>query len=208
MGKRIGEFGLLFIGVFAATFLLSRVNSLIEGPRVALEPRVNAAVRLILEAPDEHIEMPFRTVRVSEISDSWHEPRSGRRKHEGQDIFAPVGTPIYSATNGIVVQKARTPKGGNVVSVLGAGGRVYYYAHLDRFVEGLEVTDAVTTETLVGYVGTTGNAVGTPAHLHFGVYDYGGAMNPLPLLMNRSQVAVPHGRLRAEVRVEHTLYPH
>jgi peptidoglycan LD-endopeptidase LytH len=69
--------------------------------------------------------------------------------------------------------------------VLGAGGRVSYYAHLDAYAEGLKVGDVVTTGAVLGSVGTTGNARGTPPHLHFGVYAPGGAIDPLPLLTDR-----------------------
>jgi murein DD-endopeptidase MepM/ murein hydrolase activator NlpD len=72
--------------------------------------------------------------------------------------------------------------GGNTVFVLGAGGRNYYYAHLDSYAEGLAVGDYVTPGTALGYVGTTGNAAGAAPHLHFGVYTRGGAVDPLPLL--------------------------
>ncbi|HJS23180.1 MAG TPA: M23 family metallopeptidase, partial [Pyrinomonadaceae bacterium] len=75
------------------------------------------------------------------------------------------------------------------VSVIGSGGRVYYYAHLDSYAKGIEVGDRVTTRTVLGYVGTTGNAQGTPPHLHFGVYTMTGAINPLPLLSDR--IAAP-----------------
>ena len=75
--------------------------------------------------------------------------------------------------------------GGNTVLVLGAGGRSYYYAHLDGYAPGLAVGDYVTQEAVLGYVGTTGNAAGTAPHLHFGVYTPGGAIDPLPLLTNR-----------------------
>jgi murein DD-endopeptidase MepM/ murein hydrolase activator NlpD len=53
---------------------------------------------------------------------------------------------------------------------------------LDKFAENLKQGDYVTTETIIGYVGTTGNAKDTPPHLHFGVYTSTGAINPLPLL--------------------------
>jgi murein DD-endopeptidase MepM/ murein hydrolase activator NlpD len=69
---------------------------------------------------------------------------------------------------------------------MGAGGRSYYYAHLDSYAQGISVGNWVTTETVLGYVGTTGNAQGTPPHLHFGVYTSTGAINPLPLLKDRN----------------------
>ena len=73
------------------------------------------------------------------------------------------------------------------MSIAGAGGRYYYYAHLDSYARGLAIGDRVTTRTVLGYVGTTGNAAGTPPHLHFGVYTANGAINPLPLLVDRSK---------------------
>ena len=180
MGARVAEFACLFAGVFAASFLLSRANQ----PPLLLPPSSCAISRLILQPPDESIPVPVANIRTRQIGDTWHALRSEHRRHEGQDIFAPEGTPVYSVTCGILVRFSATPKGGNSISVLGAGGRVYYYAHLSHFAAGLRVQDAVTPQTLLGYVGTTGNAAGTPAHLHFGVYDFTGAINPLPLMKN------------------------
>lgn len=138
--------------------------------------------RLSIQKPEEKIAIPIRTVRVNQIADTWQAPRSGERLHEGQDIFAPRGTAVYSATNGYVVRIGENSLGGKTISVYGAGGRVYYYAHLNNYASDLVVGDLVTPETIVGYVGTTGNARGTPPHLHFGVYTSAGPINPLPLL--------------------------
>lgn len=69
--------------------------------------------------------------------------------------------------------------------MLGAGGRVYYHAHLSRFAEGLRIAQNITPDAVIGYVGNTGNARTTPSHLHFGVYSPEGAMDPLPLLADR-----------------------
>ncbi|HEV2705987.1 MAG TPA: M23 family metallopeptidase [Pyrinomonadaceae bacterium] len=145
-----------------------------------------AMARLYAQAPDEKLVVPVRGVRVRQIKDTWHAPRSGERLHQGQDIFAPRGTPVQSATEGYVVRVGENNLGGKTVSVLGAGGRIYYYAHLDDYAPGLSTGDYVTTETVLGEVGTTGNAQGTPPHLHFGVYAAGGAINPLPLLADKS----------------------
>ena len=103
----------------------------------------------------------------------------------------PRGTPVYSATEGYIVRVGENSLGGNVVSVLGAGGRVYYYAHLDKHAENLAVGDFVTPETILGTVGTTGNAQSTPPHLHFGVYTSAGAVNPLPFLTEKQKPATP-----------------
>jgi murein DD-endopeptidase MepM/ murein hydrolase activator NlpD len=127
-----------------------------------------------------------RGVRVRQVANTWGAERSEGRRHEGQDIFAPKGTPVYSATEGYVWRVGQNRLGGNVVYVVGAGGRGYYYAHLDAFAPEISAGDYVTPETVLGYVGTTGNAAGTPPHLHFGVYAPGGAINPLPLLVDRT----------------------
>ena len=140
---------------------------------------------LYAKSPDQKLEMPVQGVTRSQVADSWHVPREGDRLHEGQDIFAKRGTPVLSATDGYVVRIGENNLGGQTVSVLGAGGRVYYYAHLDSYAPNLSIGDHVTTETVLGYVGTTGNAAGTPPHLHSGVYAREGALNPLPLLSDR-----------------------
>lgn len=141
--------------------------------------------KLYTQSPDTKIAMPLEDVSKKGVADTWGAPRGTGRRHEGQDIFAPRGTPILSATNGYVYKIGENNLGGQTVSVISKGGRVYYYAHLDRYANGIEVGDRVTTRTVLGYVGTTGNAQGTPPHLHFGIYTLTGAINPLPLLTDR-----------------------
>jgi murein DD-endopeptidase MepM/ murein hydrolase activator NlpD len=142
-------------------------------------------IKLYTQQPDAKLAMPLEDVRKKEIADTWQAARGEARKHEGQDIFAPRGTPILSATRGYIYNIGENPLGGQTVSVVGAGGRLYYYAHLDSYARGIAVGDFVTTRTVLGYVGTTGNAQGTPQHLHFGIYTSSGAINPLPMLTDR-----------------------
>ena len=141
--------------------------------------------RLYAADPPAKILMPVAGVTRKHIANTWHAPRGSGRRHEGQDIFAKRGTPIYSATRGYVYNIGENNLGGQTVSVIGAGGRVYYYAHLDSYAEGLTEGDYVTPQTKLGEVGTTGNAQGTPPHLHFGVYTPSGAIDPLPLIESR-----------------------
>ena len=141
--------------------------------------------KLYTQSPPNKIAMPLEDVSKREVADTWQAPRGVGRRHEGQDIFAPKGTPILSATNGYIYKIGENNLGGQTVSVISSGGRIYYYAHLDRYANGIEVGDRVTTRTVLGYVGTTGNAQGTPPHLHFGIYTFTGAINPLPLLTDR-----------------------
>jgi murein DD-endopeptidase MepM/ murein hydrolase activator NlpD len=142
-------------------------------------------IKLYTQQPDAKLAMPLEDVRKKEIADTWQAARGTDRRHEGQDIFAPRGTPILSATRGYIYNIGENPLGGQTVSVVGAGGRLYYYAHLDSYARGIAVGDFVTTRTVLGYVGTTGNAQGTPPHLHFGIYTSSGAINPLPMLTDR-----------------------
>ncbi len=142
---------------------------------------------LYLEPPDTDLLMPIKEVKTSQIANTWHAPRAGGRLHEGQDIFAAKDTPIYSATVGYILRIGENDLGGHTVSVVGTGGRVYYYAHLDSYAVRIVEGDYVDTETVLGYVGTTGNAKGGPPHLHFGVYTRQGAIDPLPLLEDRAK---------------------
>jgi murein DD-endopeptidase MepM/ murein hydrolase activator NlpD len=142
------------------------------------------AAMLYLEPPDTTLAVPVEGVRAGQIKSSWQAPRSGGRLHEGQDIFAPRGTAVRSATAGYVVRVGENSLGGNTVFILGAGGRTYYYAHLDSYAPDATVGTYVTPQTVLGYVGTTGNATGTSPHLHFGVYTSSGAIDPLPLLQD------------------------
>jgi murein DD-endopeptidase MepM/ murein hydrolase activator NlpD len=142
-------------------------------------------LKLYTQEPDTRLAMPLEDVRKKAIADTWQAARGEGRMHEGQDIFAPRGTPILSATSGYIYNIGENNLGGQTVSVISKGGRVYYYAHLDSYARGIKIGDRVTTRTVLGYVGTTGNAQGTPPHLHFGVYTSTGAINPLPMLTDR-----------------------
>ena len=128
------------------------------------------------------LRVPVRGMTKRRVANTFGAPRGGGRLHEGLDIFAAAGTPVVSATGGIVSRASSNTLGGLVIYTLGAGGRTYYYAHLSRhgaFKEG----DFIKPGDVLGYVGNTGNAQGTPPHLHFGVYELDWtAVNPYRLL--------------------------
>src|ERR1044072_6347050 len=166
--------------VLVVTLLILVVTGLSD--RLVFYARV---AKLYTQSPDTRIAMPLEDVAKREVADTWGAPRGTGRRHEGQDIFAPKGTPILSATSGYIYKIGENNLGGQTVSVISKGGRVYYYAHLDSYARGIQIGDRVTTRSALGYVGTTGNAQGTPPHLHFGVYTSSGAINPLPLLTDR-----------------------
>ncbi len=138
-------------------------------------------------APSRYV-VPVSGVGVGRLQPSFGAPRSDGRRHQGIDIFAPRGTPVVAAADGVVVGTMPNRLGGTVVWVLGAGRRLYYYAHLHRLDEATRVGRIVAAGDALGAVGTTGNARGGPPHLHFGVYRAGarGAVDPYPLLAGRS----------------------
>ena len=191
------------VGIFVLSLLILMVTGV--GGMIAEKLVFYARVaRLYTEVPDSRIAMPLEDVSRKQITNTWHAPRGTGRLHEGQDIFAPKGTPVLSATDGYVYNIGENNLGGQTVSVIGAGGRVYYYAHLDSYAPKLAKGDQVTTRTLLGYVGTTGNAQGTPPHLHFGVYATSGAINPLPLLTDRSAPVLSNSK-RKETKAKRPL---
>ena len=115
------------------------------------------------------------------LVDTWGGARSQGRKHEGIDIFAPRGTPIQATTQGIVSKVGEDALGGRVVVIVGPGGAGHYYAHLEDYAD-IAPNDWVNSGDIIGYVGDSGNAKGTPTHVHYGIYINGSAVNPYALL--------------------------
>ena len=115
------------------------------------------------------------------LTDTWGAARSQGRSHEGIDIFAARGTPVQATTQGIVSKVGENTLGGRVVVVVGPGGAGHYYAHLEDYAD-IVPNDWVNAGDTIGYVGDSGNAKGTPTHVHYGIYINGSAVNPYPLL--------------------------
>lgn len=112
-------------------------------------------------------------------SDTWGAARSNGRSHRGTDVFADYGTPLVAVVSGEAVNYGWEDAGGNGVFLLGDDGNRYFYAHLDDFGQ----LGRVNQGDVVGYVGDTGNATGTP-HLHFEIHPGGsGWTNPYSTLI-------------------------
>ncbi|MBL0742589.1 M23 family metallopeptidase [Chryseolinea lacunae] len=97
----------------------------------------------------------------------WYYPWGKSGTHKGVDIFAREGTAVNSSTGGLVVFAGEIGRGGNVVLVLGPKWRLHYYAHLRDF--DTHFLDWTVAGEHIGNVGTTGNAKGKPAHLHYAI---------------------------------------
>lgn len=132
-----------------------------------------------------------------DVQSFWGADRDGGgRRHEGVDIFASRGTPVVAVADGFVTRTGNQGLGGKQVWLRDAElGNSYYYAHLDSVM----TTDGrqVKTGDTLGRVGNTGNAAGGPAHLHFGIYSAGGAVDPYPYIRKRQ--APPTSKATPEI---------
>lgn len=123
------------------------------------------------EAPDQAASppiyfMPVEGVKVADVPHTFGDPRGANRTHLGVDILAERGTPIRAAAPGEVW---RANEAAISVTVIGDDGVRYFYTHLDSIAPGIERGSRVGTDTVLGYVGNTGNAAATAPHLHFEV---------------------------------------
>jgi murein DD-endopeptidase MepM/ murein hydrolase activator NlpD len=130
--------------------------------------------------PPTSLPVPVQGVAPRQIAATFGAPRGSDRRHEGLDIFAARGTPVRSATRGIVIAIRDRGLGGRQVWVLGPAGERHYYAHLDDWAPALAEGEVIEAGTPLGTVGNTGNARTTPPHLHYGIYGGDGALDPLP----------------------------
>lgn len=114
-------------------------------------------------------------------SDDFGVPRPGGRRHQGIDLLAPLGTPIYAAQSGRFEQNYND-LGGTSALVYGDTGDYTYYAHMSSYA-GVPNGAHVAAGTVIGHVGNSGDARGGPYHLHFEYHPGGGsAVDPYRLL--------------------------
>ena len=98
--------------------------------------------------------------------------RGGSRAHEAVDILMPRGTPIHAVTDGTIAKLFFSKAGGITLYQFDMDGRLcYYYAHLERYADGLHEGQHVSKGEVLGYVGTSGNAPPSTPHLHFAVFE-------------------------------------
>ncbi len=135
--------------------------------------------------------IPVAGVRPDQLHDTFSESRSEGRVHDAIDIAAPLGTPVLAAADGTIVKLFHSERGGTTIYQLSADNKfIYYYAHLDRYAEGLTEGHFAKQGETIAYVGDTGNAGAGNYHLHFSIalisdpkhYWEGVNINPYPLL--------------------------
>ncbi|MES2559289.1 MAG: M23 family metallopeptidase [Bacteroidota bacterium] len=147
-----------------------------------LQPELLVSVSYVVSifaAPSLAFPVPGNT--GTQIGSFWGEARdSGKRKHEGIDIFDRFRTPVVAVADGRVTRVNENKLGGKTVW-LNPDGKPYmlYYAHLDS--QMVSAMQTVKQGDTLGLMGNTGNARYTPTHLHFGIYE-NGAVDPLPFV--------------------------
>jgi murein DD-endopeptidase MepM/ murein hydrolase activator NlpD len=138
--------------------------------------------------------LPVQGIRADQLQDTFTDARSEGRVHDAIDILAPNGTPVLAVADGTVEKLFDSVRGGLTVYQFEPSGRYcYYYAHLDRYADGLAEKNTVKRGEVIGYVGSTGNASPEAPHLHFEIHVLGPekqwwkgeSINPYPVLTGR-----------------------
>ncbi|EKT4070136.1 M23 family metallopeptidase [Stenotrophomonas maltophilia] len=135
--------------------------------------------------------LPVQGVLASQLRDTFTDARSEGRVHDAIDIMATAGTPVLAVADGTVEKLFNSERGGLTIYQFEPSGRwCYYYAHLQRYADGLAEKQVIRRGEVIGYVGSTGNASAEAPHLHFEVHVLGPekqwwkgeSINPYPLL--------------------------
>ncbi|QNH15805.1 M23 family peptidase [Xanthomonas sp. SS] len=141
--------------------------------------------------------IPVQGVRRDQLQDTFTDARSQGRRHDAIDILAPAGTPVLAVADGSVEKLFDSERGGLTVYQFEPSGRyAYYYAHLQRYADGLAEKQTIRRGQVLGYVGSTGNADPGAPHLHFEIHRLGPekqwwkgeSLNPYPLLRGEQRL--------------------
>ena len=135
--------------------------------------------------------LPISGLALADLRDSFEEIHNGHR-HEAIDIMEPRGTPVHAVVSGTIRKLFLSKPGGNTIYQFDEmGAYCYYYAHLDRYAEGLREGMRVGRGDVIGFVGSTGNADARSPHLHLAIFELGPerlwwkgtAVDPYPYLV-------------------------
>ncbi|MFN2511771.1 MAG: peptidoglycan DD-metalloendopeptidase family protein [Pyrinomonadaceae bacterium] len=138
--------------------------------------------------------VPVAGVQPNQLLDTFADSRSDGRVHDAIDIPAAQGTPVFAAADGQITRLFQSELGGITIYQLSTDKKLtFYYAHLQRYADGLSDGKFVRQGEVIGYVGDTGNAGVGNFHLHFSIavvsdpnrHWEGTNINPYPLLRNQ-----------------------
>ena len=171
--------------------VLSTPTPLTLTPLTLPTPNPNPALPIPESAAPNQLIIPVAGVRPDQLHDTFSESRSEGRVHDAIDISAPLGTPVLAAADGTIVKLFYSERGGTTVYQLSSDNKfIYYYAHLNRYADGLTEGHLAKQGETIAYVGDSGNAGAGNYHLHFSIalvsdpkrYWEGVNINPYPLL--------------------------
>ena len=192
------------VGANATYFLMSR--DAISPPSVANVPATNTGMQIPVQSPapltrlgPDGIDtaqrqsgpiLPLPVARINGTANGSGSTPVGR-SHDAIDIMAAAGTPVLAVADGHVEKLFNSKLGGLTIYEFNPDGTLaYYYAHLQRYAEGVTEQQAITRGQVIGYVGSTGDASPDAPHLHFAIFKLGpekqwwkgDAINPYPEL--------------------------
>lgn len=122
----------------------------------------------IAELRRRTLDVPVAGIDRTALQESFNDFRNGTQRHEGIDILAPRNTPVLAVEDGRIAKLFTSVPGGLTIYQSDPGNDyIYYYAHLERYADGMTEGMRVTRHQVIGYVGTTGNAPKDTPHLHF-----------------------------------------
>jgi murein DD-endopeptidase MepM/ murein hydrolase activator NlpD len=134
-------------------------------PRIGLEP--------VADLRGRRLDLPVQGIARTALVDSFEDARA-KGHHEAIDILAPRNTPILAVEDGTIVKLFQSKAGGTTIYQFDPGSTyAYYYAHLERYADGLREGLVVRRGAVIGYVGTSGNAPKNTPHLHFAIFKLG-----------------------------------
>ncbi|WP_411882298.1 M23 family metallopeptidase [Polaromonas sp. YR568] len=118
--------------------------------------------------------LPVQGVTPAQLSDTYTQSRAAGAPHEAIDIMSARGTPVFAVEDGKVAKLFLSKPGGITIYQFDPGSQyAYYYAHLDRYADGLAEGASLRKGQVIGYVGSTGNASPDAPHLHFAIFKLG-----------------------------------
>jgi hypothetical protein len=154
------------------------IPPLVRRPPVGVRPKLT---------PSRYV---FPVYGQSSFTNTFNAPRATTTWHHGEDIFSSLGAPILAVTDGTLFSVGWNDVGGYRLWLRDKQGNQFYYAHLSAF-SPLAVNGAsVRAGDVIGFMGNSGDAAGTPYHLHFEIHPlgmlhmgYDGVVSPYPYLV-------------------------
>jgi peptidoglycan LD-endopeptidase LytH len=118
--------------------------------------------------------LPVQGIKRDDLTDTFNDMRGSSRRHEALDVLAPRNSPVLAVEDGTIAKLFLSDAGGITIYQFDpTQAYAYYYAHLERYADGLKEGAQVTRGQVLGYVGTTGNAPRDTPHLHFAIFKLG-----------------------------------